>query len=69
MPAGNGEADTVFFLYADLGIYFYAFQRPGHIAKGDTVFAASREGAVVFAQMTAQTPFFVYIYPFHRFTS
>jgi hypothetical protein len=64
MTAGDGETNPVFFLYADFRVNFYAFKRASHIA-----FVCSGESAIIFAQVAAQTPFFVYIYSFHDFTS
>jgi hypothetical protein len=61
MPAGYGKTDAVSLLYVNLGVYLYTLKRPSHVA-----FAGRRKRAVIFAQMASQTPFFVYIYPFHR---
>lgn len=57
VPARNGEAYSVFFLDPYSGLDLYIFQGPCHI-----LFICRRKGAVIFAQVTAQAPLFVYIY-------
>jgi hypothetical protein len=56
VTAGNGETDPVFFLNFDFWPDFDVFQRPSHV-----FFVGSGKSAVIFAQMAAQTPLFVYI--------
>jgi hypothetical protein len=60
VTAGNGETYAVFFFYLNLGPDLYVFQSPRHV-----FFVVSGKGTVILAQMTAQTPLFVYIDPLH----
>ena len=62
VTAGDGERDLVLFL----NVYARKDLLPlegGHLPEPRV-----RKGAVVFAQVTTETPFFIYIYTFHFYS-
>ena len=61
VAAGNGETDPIFFFDFNSRSDLYVFQRPRHV-----LFVGSGKGAVILAQMAAQTPLFVYIDLLHK---
>jgi hypothetical protein len=62
VAAGDGEADLIARVLLDMyaRVYFHAAQSARHIGL-----ARRRERAVILAEMTAETPFFVYVNSFH----
>jgi hypothetical protein len=61
VAAGHGVGDPVVPLHPDPGTDGLALQGFHHVA-----FAGIGKGAVEFAQMAPQAPFFVHIYSFHH---
>ena len=64
MTAIDRKMHVAIIFHADIGMNFFAFERLDHIREPRV-----RKSTFVFAKMTAQAPFFVYIDAFHKKTS
>ena len=62
VAAGNRKADLIVPLNADAGVNGSVLQRLDHAG-----FSGVCKGAVIFAKMAAEAPFFINIYSFHGY--